>query len=119
MSVSGRYPFIPLLGISVREVSASPLLLPPCRIPPAYSLFVATYRYTAAKKKLSIERYVTGLIELDLFPERFSDRFISLTAEQKEQLRDAAHTASASARQIAETLDAARDHDGQIGSMIL
>jgi len=73
----------------------------------------------AAKKKLSIERYVTGLIELDLFPERFSDRFISLTAEQKEQLRDAAHTASASARQIAETLDAARDHDGQIGSMIL
>lgn len=52
MSVSGRYPFIPLLGISVREVSASPLLLPPRRIPPAYSLFVATYRYTVAKHKL-------------------------------------------------------------------
>ena len=30
-SVSGRYPFIPLLGISVGEGSASPLLLPPFR----------------------------------------------------------------------------------------
>lgn len=52
MSVSGRYPFIPLLGISVREVSASPLLLPPRRIPPAFSLFVATYRYTVTENQL-------------------------------------------------------------------
>ncbi len=73
----------------------------------------------AAKQGLSIERYVTGLIELDLFSERFSDRFISLTAEQKDRLREAIHTASASARQIADTLDAARNHNGQIGSMTM
>jgi len=34
------------------EVSASPLLLPPRRIPPAFSLFVATYRYTIAEHHL-------------------------------------------------------------------
>jgi len=31
VSVSGRYPVIPLVGISVRENSVSPLLLPPHR----------------------------------------------------------------------------------------
>ncbi len=73
----------------------------------------------AAKRKLTIEQYVTGLIEQDLFPERFSDRFIALTKEQKDQLRAAAHAASTSAKQIVDTLEEARCQDGQIGPMTI
>ncbi|MDE6954777.1 MAG: hypothetical protein K2P18_03310 [Oscillospiraceae bacterium] len=72
----------------------------------------------AAKRKLTIEQYVTGLIEQDLFPERFSDRFIALTKEQKDQLRAAAHAASASAK-LKWELEEARCQDGQIGPMTI
>lgn len=58
----------------------------------------------AAKRRLSIEQYVTGLIKRDLFPERFSEHGVVLTPEQKEQLKAAAQTASAGARQIEEAL---------------
>lgn len=45
-SVSGRYPVIPLLGISVRKAVAFPSLLPLCRISPTQSLYATTCRYT-------------------------------------------------------------------------
>ena len=50
------------------------------------------------------EQYVTGLIKRDLFPERFTEHGVVLTPEQKEQLKAAAQTANAGARQIAEAL---------------
>lgn len=58
----------------------------------------------AAKRRLSIEQYVTGLIKRDLFPERFTEHGVVLTPEQKEQIRAAAQVANAGARQIAEAL---------------
>lgn len=58
----------------------------------------------AAKRRLSIEQYVTGLIKRDLFPERFTEHGVVLTPEQKEQIRAAAQVANAGARQIEEAL---------------
>ena len=58
----------------------------------------------AAKRRLSIEQYVTGLIKRDLFPERFIEHGTVLSPEQKEQIKAAAQVTNAGARQIAETL---------------
>ena len=58
----------------------------------------------AAKRRLSIEQYVTGLIKQDLFPERFTEHGVVLPPEQKEQIRAAAQVANAGARQIEEAL---------------
>ena len=58
----------------------------------------------AAKRRLSIEQYVTGLIKRDLFPERFTEHGVVLTPEQKKQIRAAAQVANAGARQIEEAL---------------
>ncbi len=62
----------------------------------------------AAKRGLSIEQYVTGLIKQDLFPERFAEHGAVLTAEQKEQIRAAAQTAAAGACQITDILNEAQ-----------
>ena len=53
MSVSGRYSFIPLFRISVRENSVfSATFTSSQGISPIYSLFVATYRYTITEQEL-------------------------------------------------------------------
>ena len=58
----------------------------------------------AAKRKLTIEQYVTRLIKRDLFPERFVEHGTVLTSEQKDQIKAAAQVVNAGARQIAEAL---------------
>ncbi len=59
----------------------------------------------AAKRRLSIEQYVTGLIKQDLFPERFVEHGAVLTTEQKERIRAAAQTANAGASQITDIMN--------------
>ena len=54
----------------------------------------------AAKKGLSVQRYVTELIERDLFPERF----LQLTNEQKEQIRNAMEAVDQALGDVAEII---------------
>lgn len=58
----------------------------------------------AAKRRLSIEQYVTGLIRRDMFPERFADPNTALTPAQQAKIKDAAYAVNAGACQITETL---------------
>ena len=54
----------------------------------------------AAARGVSIQQYVTELIERDLFPERFPE----LTENQKARLRDAAEAVDRAAGEVADAL---------------
>ena len=54
----------------------------------------------AAEKGLSVQQYVTGLIERDLFPERFPQ----ITKDQMEQLKDAMEMVDQAIGDVAEIL---------------
>lgn len=62
----------------------------------------------AAKKGLSVQRYVTELIKRDLFPERFPEQvpkqFLQLTDEQKERIRTAMEEVDQALGDVAEII---------------
>lgn len=73
----------------------------------------------AAKRRLSIEQYVTGLIQRDLFPERFAGYGAVMTLEQKEQIKAAAQAASDRASQITDIMNEAQRQMDQGGPAMI
>ena len=73
----------------------------------------------AAKRRLSIEQYVTGLIKQDLFPERFVEHGAVMTLEQKEQIKAAAQAASDRASQITDIMNEAQCQMDQGGPAMI
>ena len=88
MSVSGRYSFIPLFRISVRENSVfSATFTSSQGISPIYSLFVATYRYTITKYELN--KLPITIVKEDLIRQRVNGNYDPMALSWAETIRDA------------------------------
>lgn len=59
----------------------------------------------AAKKGLSTQEYVTGLIKSDLFPKQTVEQIPELSKDQAEQLKAAVHAMEANLCQIMDVLN--------------
>ena len=73
----------------------------------------------AAKKGISIQDYITGLIERDLFPERFSDPLTQLSEEQLERLREKFDVIQDTLAEIKDILNEAPAQTQELDGMIL
>lgn len=73
----------------------------------------------AAKKGLSIQEYIDGLIRKDLFPVQVQKRSTELNDDRLERIKSTIHAAEAGLHQIEEILDRGLEHNTGYADMSL